>query len=154
MSWRAAIDDLFTDYGWLLDNDKLEEWTGLFTESARYDVIPRENFDRGMPLCLIACRNRTMLRDRILALRVANQFNIHHDRHVIGRSKIVEEGAGRARVETNYLVLQTDQGGSTKVFSAGAYRSVVVREDGAMRLAEQIVVVDTFCVPTLIATPI
>jgi anthranilate 1,2-dioxygenase small subunit len=151
---RGPIGELLTDYGWLIDNDRLEEWVELFTEDGRYDVIPRDNYDRHLPLCLISCKNRSMIRDRILSLRVANEYNLHYDRHVIGPPKILEQDSVSARIEASYVVLQTDQGGNSKVFSTGAYHALLVLDDGRMRIRDNVVVVDTFCVPTLIATPI
>lgn len=151
---RILAGELLIEYGWLIDNDKLEEWAELFTEDARYDIIPRENYDRGLPLCLVSCKNRAMIRDRILTLRVANEYNIHYDRHIIGPAKIIEQDQRSVRIEANYLVLQTDQGGNSKVFSTGAYRDLLILDNGRMRIKDKVVVVDTFCVPTLIATPI
>ncbi len=151
---RPAIDDLLVEYAWRLDNDKLEEWTELFTEDARYEIVPRDNHDRGYPLALISCKNRAMLRDRILALRMANEYNIHYDRHIIGAAKIMEASENTWKIEANYLVVQTDQGGNSKVFSTGVYKTTLERRDGQLLIKEKIVVADTFCVPTLIATPL
>src|SRR5690606_7553475 len=64
--YRERVEDLLADYAWRLDNDKLEAWTELFTEDARYEILPRDNVDRGYPLALMCCRNQAMLRDRIL----------------------------------------------------------------------------------------
>lgn len=151
---RNLIADLLVEYGWRIDNDKLEDWVELFTEDARYDVIPRDNYERGLPLCLISCKNRAMIRDRILALRVANEYNLHFDRHIISTAKIIEQGDETIRIEANYVVLQTDQTGSSKVFSTGVYHDLLVLENGRLLIKDKVVVVDTFCVPTLIATPI
>jgi anthranilate 1,2-dioxygenase small subunit len=56
----------------------------LFAAVCRYQIIPREKADLGMPAGLIFCDSRAMLEDRIMALREANKYNIHWDRHVIG----------------------------------------------------------------------
>lgn len=151
---RALIQDLMAEYAWRLDNDRLEEWAELFTEDARYEIVPRDNHVRGLPLALISCRNRAMLRDRILALRVANEYNIHQDRHIIGPARVMSEQEDGLRIEANYVVVQTDSGGHSKVFSAGVYKDWLQRRDGQLFIREKIVVVDTFCVPTLIATPL
>ncbi|OXR48074.1 anthranilate 1,2-dioxygenase [Pusillimonas sp. T2] len=152
--YRERIQDLLIEYAWRLDNDKLEEWTELFTEDARYEILPRDNFDRGYPLALLCCRNQAMLRDRILALRVANEYNIHYDRHMINAPKIMDVQGDEICIEANYLVVQTSQDGVTKVFSAGLYKDRIKVVDGQLRFKEKLVIADTFCVPTLIATPI
>ena len=152
--YREQIQDLLVEYAWRLDNDKLEEWTELFTEDARYEILPRDNVDRGFPLALMCCRNQAMLRDRILALRVANEYNIHYDRHIINEPKIMEVVGDEICIEANYLVVQTSQEGVSKVFSAGVYKDRIKVINGSLRFKEKLVVVDTFCVPTLIATPL
>jgi hypothetical protein len=81
---RGAICDLLAEYGALIDMAKFDEWLGLFAEECRYQIVPRENFDRGLPAALVFCDSRAMLEDRIRALREANKYNIHTDRHVIG----------------------------------------------------------------------
>ena len=60
------------------------KWLDLFAAECRYQIVPRENFDRGLPAALVFCDSRAMLEDRIRALREANKYNIHTDRHVIG----------------------------------------------------------------------
>ena len=89
---RAALYDLFAEYGALIDAAKYDEWLDLFAEECRYQIIPRENFDRGLPAALVFCDNRAMLEDRIRALREANKYNIHTDRHVIGLPRILDGG--------------------------------------------------------------
>lgn len=154
MQYREQIQDLLAEYAWRLDNDKLEAWTELFTEDARYEILPRDNVDRGYPLALMCCRNQAMLRDRVLALRVANEYNLHYDRHVIGVPKYMGAGGDEIALEANYVVIQTDQHGASKVFSSGVYQDRIAVRDGVMRIKEKRVIVDTFCVPTLIATPL
>ena len=66
---RGAICDLLAEYGALIDMGKFDEWLGLFAEECRYQIVPRENFDRGLPAALVFCDSRAMLEDRIRALR-------------------------------------------------------------------------------------
>ena len=76
---------------------KFDEWLGLFAEECRYQVMPRENYDRGLPAALIFCDSRAMLEDRIRALREANKYNIHTDRHVIGLPRVFDDGSRSRR---------------------------------------------------------
>jgi 3-phenylpropionate/cinnamic acid dioxygenase small subunit len=152
--WRSLVADFLIEYAWLLDNDKLEEWVQLFEAEGRYKVVPRDNYDRGLSLGLLSCKNRSMIRDRILALRIANEYNIHYDRHIVGPAKIMGQSDESIRIQVNYLVVQTDQGGNSKVFSTGVYHDELVLRDDRLLIRDKLVVVDTFCVPTLIATPL
>ena len=61
---------------------------------------------------------------------------------------------GVATVETNFLVVQTNKTGESRLFCAGCYEDRIrVRGDTA-KFAERIAVLDTFSVPTLLATPV
>jgi anthranilate 1,2-dioxygenase small subunit len=148
---RAAVHDLLAEYGALLDAAKYDEWLGLFTSECRYSVIPRENFERDLPVGLMFCDSRAMLEDRIMALREANKYNIHTDRHLIGLPRLVDDGL---IVEAPFAVFQSDQEGSTRLFATGLYRDRLEPAPGALKIRDKLVLLDTFAVPTLLATPL
>lgn len=151
---RATFDDLLAEYGFLIDSDRLEEWLELFVEDCVYRIVPRENHVRGLPLALMLCENKNMLRDRVRALRSANVYNIHVDRHLISGTRYRGEVEGVHLVEAGYAVFQTDQDGRSRLFSVGQYHDRVVFEGGAPRFKEKLVIADTAAVPTLLATPL
>jgi anthranilate 1,2-dioxygenase small subunit len=151
---RDKIEDLFSDYGQLLDEDKLEVWLGLFTEDVVYEVVPRENDILNLPVALMRCENLDMLRDRVNSLRNANEYNIHSSRRLIGRPRIKATEPDIFEIECSYIVVQSNQEGQTRLFSAGGYRDRVVLVDGEMKFQAKKVIVDTFNVPTLLATPL
>jgi salicylate 5-hydroxylase small subunit len=41
---RDALRDFYDDYYNALDDVRLDEWPGFFTEACTYRVIPRENY--------------------------------------------------------------------------------------------------------------
>ena len=151
---RAAICDLLAEYGALIDLAKFDEWLDLFAEECRYQIVPRENFDRGLPAALIFCDSRAMLEDRIMALREANKYNIHWDRHVIGLPRVLGETDAEILVEASFAVFQSDQEGGSRLFSTGLYRDRVVAEGGGLRFLDKTILLDTFAVPSLLATPL
>ncbi len=154
---RGVIYDLLADYGCLLDQGKYDEWLGLFAPQCTYNVMPRENFDRGLPVGLIYCDSRAMLEDRIMALREANKYNIHSDRHLIGLPRLSGAkgpGAGGLAIEASFAVYQTDQEGATRLFATGLYRDRLELTGHALKIRDKLVLLDTFAVPTLLATPL
>jgi anthranilate 1,2-dioxygenase small subunit len=148
---HAAVYDLFAEYGALIDMAKFDEWLDLFAEECRYQIVPRENFDRGLPTALVFCDSRAMLEDRIRALREANKYNIHTDRHVIGLPRILDDGLA---AEAPFAVYQTDQEGETRLFATGLYRDRLVRAGSRLKIRDKLILLDTFAVPTLLATPL
>ncbi len=149
---RALVHDLLAEYGARLDAGQYDDWLGLFAAECRYVVSPRENWERGLPAGLIWCDSRAMLEDRIMALREANKYNIHWDRHVIGLPRLA--GAGALTIEAPFAVYQTDQEGETRLFATGLYRDRLEIAGAALKIADKLVLLDTFAVPTLLATPL
>jgi anthranilate 1,2-dioxygenase small subunit len=147
---RAAVYDLLAEYGALIDAGKFDEWLDLFAEDCRYQVMPRENFERGLPAALIFCDSRAMLEDRIRALREANKYNIHTDRHIVGLPRISDV----TLVEAPFAVYQTDQEGETRLFATGLYRDRLEPVGSRLKIRDKLILLDTFAVPILLATPL
>jgi|SRR5689334_16192418 anthranilate 1,2-dioxygenase small subunit len=148
---RTLVLDLLADYGALLDEGNYAVWLGLFAPECTYNVVPRENFERGLPVGLIYCDSRAMLEDRILALREANKYNIHTDRHLIGLPRILDDGLA---VEAPFAVYQTDQEGETRLFATGLYRDRLEPVGRHLKIRDKLILLDTFAVPSLLATPL
>jgi anthranilate 1,2-dioxygenase small subunit len=152
---RLRVQDLVETYGRLIDDDRLEDWVELFAEDCRYEIVSRENRAQNLPLSLMLCDNKDMLRDRIYSLRHANIYNIHVDCHVIGPVRAARAASDAPITATAaYSLFQSNQEGDSRLFSVGRYHMDLVEQDGDLLIARQIVVVDTGAIPTLLATPI
>ena len=136
-----------------IDNDRLEEWPGLFTEDCLYEIIPRENEEAGLPAPLIRCDNAAMLRDRVLSLRHANIYEKPAYRHCLSGMAWAAADDGY-RVDTSYVVVNTSQKGESFVYQAGRYADHVVRTAAGLRFKSKRCVYDTSRVQTLLAFPI
>ena len=147
------VTALLADYCAHLDADRLEDWCGLFADSASYRIVPRENRVQDLPAAILHLSNKRMIADRITVLRTAAVFNIHVDRHMLSAIRVIERLAGTARYEANFCVYQSDQEGRTKLFCTGFYEGEVALA-GEPRFLSQTVVVDTFSIPALLAVPI
>ena len=147
---RASLYDLFAEYGALIDAARYDEWLGLFAGECRYQIIPRENFDRGLPAAVVFCDSRAVLEDRIRALREANKYNIHTDRHVIGLPRLNNDGLA----EAPFAVYQTDQEGETRLFATGLYRDRLEAVGPRLKFRDKLILLDTFAIPSLLATPL
>jgi anthranilate 1,2-dioxygenase small subunit len=148
------VHDLLETYGRLLDEDRLEDWLELFAEGCRYEIVSRENREQNLPLSLMLCDNKDMLRDRVYSLRQANIYNIHRDCHVIGLVRATRDETAAISASAPYSLFQSNQEGDSRLFSVGRYYLDLVEDAGELRIAQQIVVVDTGAIPTLLATPI
>ena len=151
---KAALAELMAEYAELIDEDRLEDWLALFADDCSYRVVPRENFDLGLPQPLIWCENKAMLVDRVVAYRNANIFNIHRDRHVVGAPLARKAEGGRWSLTASFALFQTDSEGRTALFLAGQYRATASIAAAGPRLHDMLVLLDTAAIPTLLATPV
>jgi anthranilate 1,2-dioxygenase small subunit len=154
MSIKEEIRDLLDEYAECIDAERYDDWLALFTEDSVYQIIPRENVEQNLPASLVYCTSKNLLRDRITSLVNANEYNPHYDRHMISGVRVREERDGSWRVAANYAVFQTNVEGQSRVFSVGRYADQVVRENGRLLFKEKRVMVDTYSVPSMLATPL
>lgn len=151
---RAELDALYADYAACLDDGELERWPELFTEQCRYEIIPRENFDRGLPLAVMRCESKAMLVDRVAALRRSSVYGPRFLRHLVSGLRILAVEGDRVRAQASYAVLQTLPDEHTTVFNAGRYLDRVVRHHGTLKFAERLCVYDSLLVPGSLVVPI
>ena len=151
---RFEVEDLYADYGACLDDGELERWPELFTDACVYKIIPRENFERGLPLAVMLCESKGMCQDRVAALRRASVYAPRALRHMITNLRIEGDEAAGVRVRANYLVLQTLTDEPTQVFNVGRYIDLVVRDAGRLKFKEKLCVFDSIVVPGSLVYPI
>ncbi len=152
---QFEVERLLSRYVECIDDDRLEEWLDLFTEDANYRVVPRENYDRDLPIAVMDCDSRAMMVDRVVSLRNANIYPEHFYRHLVSsvHVKSIEE-KGELVVQSNYVVLQTRNDGVTKVYNAGKYLDRIVVVAGELRFKQKLAIFDTYSIDTLMARPV
>src|ERR1700681_1763363 len=96
------LDEFNSAYAAALDEQRLADWAEMFTDDAHYVVLSRENFDRNLPVGLIYCESKGMIRDRAFALQETAMFAPRYLRHLIGNQVIAgEERDGPIRARAN-----------------------------------------------------
>ena len=79
---------LNTEYAHALDNERYDAWLELFVEDCLYRVVPRENHVLGLPIALIHCESKGMLKDRVLAARDSTMAEPRTIRHFISNMRV------------------------------------------------------------------
>ncbi|MGQ0662959.1 MAG: aromatic-ring-hydroxylating dioxygenase subunit beta [Pseudomonadota bacterium] len=151
---RLEIEDLYCDYATCLDDDELERWPDLFTDECTYKIIPRENFDRGLPLATLRCESRGMLKDRVVAIRQTAVYAPRFMRHLVGPVRIRGMVDGVIEAQASYLVLETRVDEETRIFNTGRYLDKLVRHQGRLVFKERLCVFDSNLVPASLIYPI
>jgi salicylate 5-hydroxylase small subunit len=151
---RLEVEELLHAYGAVLDDGNLDAWPEFFTEDCFYQVIPRDNHERGLPLALIRCESKGMLKDRVYAIRETMMYEPRYLRHLISGIRVTGEDARGMTVEANYAVFETPLNDLTRVFNVGRYIDRIVREYGRLKFAEKHCVFDSLLVPNSIIFPV
>jgi 3-phenylpropionate/cinnamic acid dioxygenase small subunit len=151
---KLSVQELYDAYVTCLDDDDLEAWPEFFTDDCFYQVIPRENWDRDLPLATLRCESKAMLRDRVVSLRETSFYAPRYTRHLWSALRITGTDDGVIRTQANYCVLETLVDEATKVLSAGRYIGLVVRDGERLRFKEKHCVFDSVVVPTSLVYPI
>ncbi len=149
---------LYSDYAMVCDSADWDKWPEFFVESGTYRLQPRENFEQGLPLCLIALESKAMIRDRVYGVKETMYHDPYYQRHIVGTPRIlaVEGGAGGERIvsEANYAVVRTKIDGDSTVFNVGFYRDLIVRTPEGLKLQSRLCVYDSEMIANSIIYPI
>ena len=149
---------LYSDYAMVCDSADWEKWPDFFTESATYRLQPRENYERGLPLCLLALESKDMIRDRVYGVKETLYHDPYYQRHIVGAPRVLSHAHGRdgevIMSEANYAVIRTKYDGESTVFNAGYYRDQVVRTPEGLKLQARLCVYDSEMIPNSLIYPI
>jgi len=154
LTLRQTLLALQDEYISTLDTDALELWPEMFVEDCLYEIIPKENFDLGLPAPVIYCDSKAMLRDRVVSLRNANIFQPVVYRHFFSGLSFQPLDEGALEMRSSYLVINTNQLGQSTVYQTGRYHDVVVEAGGRWRFKSKRAIYDTSRIQTALAIPI
>ncbi len=140
---QFEIDQLNAAYAAVLDEKRFEAWPDFFTDDACYTVQARENFDRGLPLALIALQSKGMMKDRVYGITQTIYHGPYYMRHVVSPARVLADQAGVIQAQTNYAVFRTKPGGTSEVYNVGRYIDEIVRTSAGLRFASRRCVYDS-----------
>ena len=150
---RDALRDFYDEYYNILDDVKLDEWPGLFTEDCIYRVIPRENFEAGYSLSTIYAESRGMLVDRVMGVTRTQMYAPRTYRRFPGPLRIVARDGDGVRARHNLLVVQTLIDRQTEIVLSAVCHDLLVADEGRIRLRQRIVVFDSEMIPNSLIYP-
>ena len=151
---RPDLSDLYAAYAACLDEGRFDDWPDFFTEDCRYRVVPRENHERGMPLCTIDLQSRGGLQDRVYSVQSTLFHAPYYQRHIVGPVRITAYDEGTIFAEANYLVIRTKRDMPSEIFNAGRYIDTIVVTSDGLRFADKLCVFDSELIPNSLIYPI
>lgn len=151
---RLRLADLYAAYDDALDEGDWERWPEFFTDTCNYKILPRENYEAGLPAAMVYCESRAMLRDRVVALREALVFAPRLIRRIAGAPVMRELKPDNVRLASSFALFETMLNEPSNVFLCGRIYDRAVDDSGTLRFAERIIVTDATNVPLSLVYPI
>ena len=148
------IDQLNAAYAAALDEKRFDDWPDFFVEDGHYKVQARENFDRGLPLALMAMESRGMMKDRVYGVTQTIYHGPYYMRHVIGAARIVSQENNVIRAEANYAVFRTRPGNVSEVYNVGRYIDEIIKKDDSLKFRSRLCVYDSEMILNSLIYPI
>ena len=151
---RLQIDELNAAYAAALDERRFDDWPEFFVENGSYKVQARENFDRGLPLALMALESPGMMKDRVYGITQTIYHAPYYTRHVVSPAQVLGNEGGMVRAQANYAVFRTRPGDSSEVYNVGRYLDVFAQTQSGLKLASRICIYDSEMILNSLIYPI
>ena len=104
---RLALEDLYADYSACLNEERFEDWPEFFTDPCLYKIVPRENFERGLPLATWLCESKGYLADRVTAIRKTAVYAPRYVRRFVSGLRVLGWTDAVLEVRASYLALES-----------------------------------------------
>jgi salicylate 5-hydroxylase small subunit len=151
---QLEVDRFNAAYAAALDEARYEEWPEFFLPDGKYTVQARENFDRKLPLALIALESQGMMRDRVYGVTHTIYHAPYYMRHVVSPARVLAHENGRIRAQAHYAVFRTKPGDASEVYNVGRYIDEIERTPAGLKLASRLCVYDSEMVLNSLIYPI
>ena len=151
---QLQVDQLNAAYAAALDQARFADWPDFFVEDGRYKVQARENFDRGLPLGLMALESRGMMKDRVYGVTQTIFHGPYYMHHIISSARIVSQQGGEICAESNYAVFRTKPGGVSEVYNVGRYIDEIIKKGDSLKFRNRLCVYDSEMVLNSLICPI
>ena len=148
------IDQLNAAYAAALDDKRFDDWPMFFTEDGHYKVQSRENFDRGLPLALIALESQGMMKDRVYGITQTIYHGPYYMRHIISPARITSQVGAVITTEANYAVFRTKPGGVSEVYNVGRYIDELIKKGDSWKFRSRLCVYDSEMILNSLIYPI
>ena len=142
---RAEVEDLLYREAALLDEWRLEEWLQMLTEDAAYYVPPNDHPEGDhLTTLFILADDIVRIRERVKRLMSPEchaEYPHSRTRRLISNVRIIGEEGDVVRVAANFVCNRFRRYERVREYM-GAYRYVLKRQDGELRIKERRVIID------------
>lgn len=150
---RDMVEDFHYDYADTLDRGEIEKWPDFFTDDGIYRLIARDNAEANLPLSLMYCDGKGMLKDRAYAIAHTEMFAPRYTMHQISQIRILHVEEDVVSAQANYVIFETLIDEPTRLLQCGKYHDEFLLQGDRVLLRQRNCIYDTLLVPTCIVFP-
>jgi len=151
---RLEIEEFNYAYADTLDRFDVDGWVEYFTEDALYHVIARDNEESGLPLGLIYCEGKAMMKDRAYALLNTEMFAPRYLHLSITNTRALKIEGDLIDAAANYTLIETLVEEPSRVQQVGKYRDIFKRTPNGLLLQERKCVFDSVMIDNCLVFPV
>lgn len=152
---QLEIETLYAQYAEALDDGPLEQWPEFFHETCLYLIMPRDNYERGLPLAVMRGESRNMLKDRVTAIRETLLYEPRYLRHHITNIRLQAAPDQALAAKANFSIVEVLPEALPRIAMIGRYIDLVSRDvDGVWRFDEKRCVYDSLLVANSLIFPV
>lgn len=152
---QMELEALYTRCAEAIDDGPLEDWPEFFAEQCLYLIIPRENVELGLPLAIMRCESRDMLRDRVTAIKETMLYEPRNLRHHVTNLRVRDRTERTVEASANFSVIEVLPEALPRILMCGRYRDKLqLEDDGWWRFVERQCIYDSNLVPNSVIYPV
>ncbi|WP_158969454.1 aromatic-ring-hydroxylating dioxygenase subunit beta [Chachezhania sediminis] len=147
------VEEFNSLYAEVLDAGRIADWPDFFTEDGVYRLLARDNAEAGLPLSLMYCNGRGMLKDRAYAIENTEMFGPRYSKHQVTNTRILGLEGNILSARSNYVIFETHVDEPTRILQVGSYHDRFALDGETLLLKERCALYDTVCVPVSVVFP-
>lgn len=154
LSLQRQIEDFYYDYANTIADDQIEKWPDYFEEGCFYQVIPRANYERGLPVAPLFCESRGALVDRVTAIRGTLVYAPRSITHQVTNIRVTRGEDGLLLGRSVIAVFQTMVEGETRLLLVARTIDVIRSTGNTLKFIRRDVIYDTELLASALIYPV
>ncbi len=151
---RLMLDALYAEYAACLNDERFEEWPDMFTDDGIYKIIPRENYERGLPLATWLSEGRGYLLDRVAAIRNTMLYAPRYMHRTVSGIRVLGWQDDALQVRASYVAIETLLDDRSRVFNCGQYIDQLTVVGDQLKFKQKLCVFDSLVIPNSLIYPL
>lgn len=154
LSLQKQVEDFYYDYASTIADNQIEKWPDYFEEACFYQVIPRANYERGLPVAPLFCESRGSLIDRVTAIRSTLVYAPRSITHQVTNIRVTKGQDGILQGRSVVTVYQTMVEGETRLLLVARTIDAMRATGKTLKFVRRDVIYDTELLASALIYPV